>query len=512
MKGGRLERPEQNPKDIQAQLQQRHFQADIISHMRDAVVGVDNNHKVVFFNNSAERLYGKPQRQAVGRHCNDLFKTEWPQPADAVEALNSLASTGSWTGENIHLLSSGEIIFVESSVSLLKDRDGNNIGFLNVIRDIRDRKKAYWENSQLLSQLIKQRKDNEANFRMLVEAAPDGIVTLTDSGWIADCNDWMCWMTAYPKEKIVGEKFIYFVEPGDCTRVEKNMKKVSSQKNVETEFNLLKSDGSRVHAWSKMMSLQMADGAPYTVLYIRDITEKKHLDYLKDDFIALVSHEMRTPLTVIIGGLITISQDGDRLKDEERKQLIDDAIAESEELSHILDNLLELSRSQAERLKLTRTTVSIADIINKVVTRFRKKSSHRFETDLPPDLPLIEADPLRIERVIYNLLQNAVKYSPTDKDIKLLAARQTSAILVGVSDHGEGIADGDMESLFNPFQRARQAKENCTKGVGLGLVVCRRLVEAHGGRIWLESKQGQGTTCYFTLPFTLARGEASRSG
>jgi len=269
---------------------------------------------------------------------------------------------------------------------------------------------------------------------------------------------------------------------------------------LETEFNLRKGDGSCVRAWGKMASLLMADGASYTVIYMRDITERKHLDQLKDDFIGMVSHEMRTPLTVIIGGLITLSQDGERLLEEERRQLMDDAIEESEELSHILDNLLELSRSQADRLKITLATVSIADIINKVANKFRKKSAHQFLLEIPADLPLLEADPLRVERIVYNLLQNAVKYSPSGGKIKLSVALQGGSVLVCVGDNGLGIADAEMETLFNPFQRARQARENGTKGVGLGLVVCRRLVEAHGGRIWLESKEGQGTTCYFTLP------------
>ncbi len=239
--------------------------------------------------------------------------------------------------------------------------------------------------------------------------------------------------------------------------------------------------------------------------YGRDITGRKKVDQMKDDFIGMVSHEMRTPLTVIMGGLDTLCQDGAKLSLKERRQLLEDAIVESDELSHILDNLLELSRSQADRLKIATRSIDLPELARKVVDKFRRQKGQRFTLNFPQSLPVIDADPLRIERVIFNLVQNAVKYSPEGGPIELSADRLDGLIRVGIKDYGTGISEREQALLFNPFQRIERIekeKYDMSRGVGLGLVVCKRLVEAHGGHIWLESEKGRGTTVFFTLPIT----------
>jgi PAS domain S-box-containing protein len=237
----------------------------------------------------------------------------------------------------------------------------------------------------------------------------------------------------------------------------------------------------------------------FAVLFI-DITERRKLDQLKDEFISMVSHEMRTPLTVIMGGLSTLSQDHDKLTVEERENLTKNAIIESEELSHILDNLLELSRSRANRLAISYQVVELPAVIHNVIHRFENKTAHHFSVKLSEDLPIIEADAIRIERILLNLVQNAVKYTAPGKVIEVSARRQNTSVLIGVSDEGIGIAEKDRSRLFNLFERIENKKENSAPGIGLGLVVCRRLVEAHGGKIWVESQEGKGSTFCFTIP------------
>ena len=238
--------------------------------------------------------------------------------------------------------------------------------------------------------------------------------------------------------------------------------------------------------------------------YGRDVTERKKVDQMKDDFIGMVSHEMRTPMTVIMGALDTLSQDGDKLSQAERKQLLEDSALESEDLSHILDNLLELSRSQADRLKIAHKAVVISDLSKKVIDKFRKQPGHQFILKFEDGIPVIDGDPLRIERVIFNLLQNAVKYSPGGGPIELFADKQDGFVRVGIKDSGIGISSNEQALLFNPFQRVEREKYDTSRGIGLGLVVCKRLVEAHDGRIWLESEEGKGTTVFFTLPISPA--------
>ena len=168
----------------------------------------------------------------------------------------------------------------------------------------------------------------------------------------------------------------------------------------------------------------------------------------------------------------------------------------------MLGNLLELSRSQSGRLLLHAEPVNIKDVVQGTVSEIRQQSSsHQFVIDLPKALSPVPADQLRLERILYNLLENAVKYSPRGSKIRIFVKREKEHLVIGVSDQGEGISQEDQNKLFGPFQRLEDAVRSGVKGTGLGLLVCQRLVEAHGGKIWIESEAGRGSTFFFTLPF-----------
>ena len=130
----------------------------------------------------------------------------------------------------------------------------------------------------------------------------------------------------------------------------------------------------------------------------------------------------------------------------------------------------------------------------------RQSSAHQFVVDVPRKLPPVYADPLRLERILYNLLENAVKYSPQGEEIRVSVKPEKEHLIISVSDRGIGMSSADQAKLFGPFQRLEESRLEGVKGLGLGLLVCRRLVEAHGGRIWVESELGRGSTFFFTLP------------
>jgi len=225
------------------------------------------------------------------------------------------------------------------------------------------------------------------------------------------------------------------------------------------------------------------------------------VEQLKDEFIGLVSHEMRSPLTVITGALNTVITEKAYLSPKEERQLLEDAAWEAGTLAHILGNLLELSRAQAERLFLSLEPVDVKLIIRNAVRRVKRHSTiHRFVTSLPKELPPVRADVIRLERILHNLLENAVKYSPDGGYIRVSAKLDSAHLVIGVSDQGIGISREDQARLFAAFQRLENRNVEGVKGIGLGLLVCRRLVEAHGGRIWVESEPGKGSAFFFTLP------------
>jgi signal transduction histidine kinase len=225
----------------------------------------------------------------------------------------------------------------------------------------------------------------------------------------------------------------------------------------------------------------------------------KQIDRLKDEFIGLVSHELRTPLTVILGALSTVITEGDRLSPKETKQLVGDAYEEAELLSDILANLLELARAQANRLQINEEPVKIRELIENTLRKMKQQlTSHPISIDCAESL-IVNADRVRLQRILHNLVDNAVKYSAPKTKIEIFARPENGEILVGVKDKGIGITPDKQGMLFEPFQRL-EPQNSSTTGTGLGLVVCRRLVEAHGGRMWVESQPSVGSTFLFTLP------------
>ncbi len=206
-------------------------------------------------------------------------------------------------------------------------------------------------------------------------------------------------------------------------------------------------------------------------------------------------------MTVITGAINTALTESERLSPEETRQLLRDASIEAEVLSNILVNLLELSRIQANRLSLHSESIGVRKAIRNAIDEMKRQyTRHQFIVNLPKSLPQVYADELRLERILYNLLENAAKYSPEASKIRVSVKLEDKYLVFGVSDEGPGISAEDQDRVFGPFERLEESRPDGTRGVGLGLLVCRRLVEAHGGRIWVESELGKGSTFFFTMP------------
>jgi PAS domain S-box-containing protein len=231
----------------------------------------------------------------------------------------------------------------------------------------------------------------------------------------------------------------------------------------------------------------------------RDITERKKAEQLKDEFIGMVSHELKTPMTVIIGALKVATTEG--VSPEESSELIGEAVSSADSLAGLVDNLLELSRHQSNRLSLNSSQVNIAELTNGVVQKLKNKSPlHHLTINFPDTAQSAVIDKVRIERVLYNLVENAIKYSPKGGEVNIFSRSENSHLVIGVRDQGLGISKAEQAKLFQKFERLQSKDTYNIPGLGLGLRVCRILVEAHGGKIWVESEKGKGSIFYFTLP------------
>jgi two-component system sensor histidine kinase KdpD len=220
---------------------------------------------------------------------------------------------------------------------------------------------------------------------------------------------------------------------------------------------------------------------------------------LRNSLLSSVSHDLRTPLSVITGALSSLREEGATLAPPTRGELIDTAYDEANRLNRLVGNLLEMTRIEAGAVQVRKEWQPLEEVIGAALTRLERQLADRpLSTALPQDLPLVPLDSVLIEQVLVNLIENAIKYAPPARPIDITASATASAVTVTVADRGPGLPVGDEERIFEKFYRVAAA--NVPSGVGLGLTICRGIVEAHGGRIWAENRAGGGTCFMFTLP------------
>ena len=466
---------------------EQHYSA-LVRNLADAVFEIKEG-VITWCNDRVEGIYGYSKDELMGKDASFFYPTGISPTEFTKLVTRELKEKGLFYGSTEFKRKDGSVIDVEYSITRIPDKYPLEV--VAVARDITERKR--------IEEALRQ---SETNYRTLVESSPDGVISVDDKVRVIDCNEGVCQLLGYSREELKGKDFRELLASALPDKLSFYYDQLAQKGLVETEFEFLGRGGRTILVWAKIVGAYDANGRlSQALVYIRDIAERKKLDQLKDEFIGLVSHELRSPLTVIMGAVNTALTEGARLSRDEMRQLLQDAAWETEVLSHLLGNLLELSRARADRLFLSREPVNVKDIVKDVVDKIKRQTSnHSFETDLPRVLPPVHADQLRLERILYNLLENAVKYSPDGGNIKVSARLEDNHVLIGVSDEGIGISLHDQARLFSPFERLAAQRLEGVKGIGLGLLVCRRLVEAHGGRIWVESEPGRGSTFYFTLP------------
>ncbi len=227
----------------------------------------------------------------------------------------------------------------------------------------------------------------------------------------------------------------------------------------------------------------------------------EEMDQLKSDLLSMVSHELRTPLSTIKGYSTMLLEYNGRLENEERNKSLESIDRATDRLVGVVDQLLEMSRMDAGLLKLEKELVDPAALIEQAVAEARlREPDQRLEADVPPDLPLVSMDVNRIRQVLDNLIDNALKYATDAKGFTVSARRREGELVFCVADHGPGIPAGELQTIFDRMYRIKERQRPAVHGLGLGLSICKGLVEAHGGRIWAESQPGEGSQFYFTLP------------
>jgi PAS domain S-box-containing protein len=478
----------------------------VLSNMPVGVLLATGGGVVEFANDAYCEMFNLRERPEDLRNLtsNELLEKirySYAKPEEAVARVRELVRRGQAVRDEEIAMRDGRTL----SRDLVPMRGGESRGGrLWVYRDITERHTA--------AELVRQR---ELQFKVLVENLSAGVALIDDSGRFVTVNSSFMKLFGLPagadilnvNDQDWGSWQVYEEDGKTLLDVDEHpvRKAALTGKPVRGKPVGVKAPTAGDVTWMIINAepLFKPDGKiEYLVATYQDITERKQAEQVKDEFIGMVSHELKTPLTVVTGAINVVMNDA--IPEEEKRTLIGDAAWGAETMADIVDNLLELSRWQSHRLVLQQAPLNLGQTISTSVERSSKKSTrHRIVADVPATLPEVRADRTRIERILDNLIDNAIKYSPDGGEVKVSGETQGDSVLISVKDQGMGISPVGREKLFQPFERLEAVVPgSAIQGIGLGLVVCRRLVEAHGGRIWVESEPGKGSKFCFTLPMS----------
>ncbi|MEX0816366.1 MAG: ATP-binding protein [Gaiellales bacterium] len=251
--------------------------------------------------------------------------------------------------------------------------------------------------------------------------------------------------------------------------------------------------------WISISGIEFSDGVVYA---FRDVTDERRIDSLKDEFVATVSHEVRTPLSAIYGASMTLQRKDLEVGADDRARLVAVIASEADRLARIINEILLANHIDSGRLRMARERVDVTELAGGLVETLRMVApeSIRIEVAGSDGLPPIETDGDRLRQVLVNLLENAVKYSPDGGVVELRIDRKEAGVRFSVRDQGLGIPSSEYERIFDKFYRLDPHLTRGVGGTGLGLYICRELVRRLGGRISVSSETGRGSTFFVDLP------------
>jgi PAS domain S-box-containing protein len=359
-------------------------------------------------------------------------------------------------------------------------------------------------NARLYQAVTREKQRMDA----IIENSGDGVMLLDPDERITVFNRALTKMTGIPPEEAIGNECQNVLRLHD-PHTNKVMpafscpaERCKQGERFYIEGDFVRSDDIHVTLGITYSPLFDAEGQLVNVIAnVRDITRFREAQEMKSTFVSVISHELKTPVALIKGYAGTLGREDAHWDEETVRESMRVIEEEADRLTQLIDNLLDASRVQAGQMQLNKTDVRIDKLATRLVQRFRTQTDqHTFEIDFAPDFPTVQADEERLTQILTNLLSNAIKYSPQGGQITISGRFDQEQIYVAVSDQGIGIPAGERDRIFDRFYRVDSALSRSTQGAGLGLYLVRSAVKAHGGRIWVSSNAGEGSTFVFTLP------------
>lgn len=357
-------------------------------------------------------------------------------------------------------------------------------------------------NAQLYSQVTYEKQRLDA----LLDSAADGILIINANHSIERCNIAFERMFGSSRDNIQGKSHDEIIrwsrKPEGLTLedAETSGWPLTSNAHLYVEGDLARKEPPDLPVGITYAPLLTKDGTLRNIIAtIRDITKFRNAEEIKNTFVSIVSHELKTPVALIKGYVSTLRREDASWK----REIVQDSLSvieqEADRLTAMIEDLLDASRLQAGGFKPNLSDVSLPALSDRLAKRFQTQTrNNKIIVDFPEKFPVILADENRLSQLISNLLSNAIKYAPHG-EIRISGETRPERVIITISDQGPGIDAADLPHIFDRFYRSESAVRK-TKGAGLGLFLAKAIVEAHGGRIWVDPQPHSGARICFSLP------------
>ncbi|HTY55854.1 MAG TPA: PAS domain S-box protein [Candidatus Binataceae bacterium] len=487
--------------------QTRSLLAAIVQSNDDSILSGDLNWNITSFNSSAEKLYGYSADEILGHRLDVLIP---PDRLDEIRKFRASLATHSGVQhfESQRRRKDGSLFDASITMSPIYNQAGAVVGVSAITKDITERKR-----------IERELREREETFRKVFDASLDSISinAVSDGAYLA-VNENFIKYTGYTRDEVLGRtprELKVWAKVEDLKRAVTELKTRGLAYNLEAEF--VAKSGLHWPALFSAVVININD-QPCVLSFSRDITERKRaeLDLIeareqalaasqaKSEFLATMSHEIRTPMNAIIGMAELLSESS---LTSEQRGYVRIARSAGNALLSLIDNILDLSKIEGGHLKLEEIDFDLEELVEDTVESFALRAHGKGLELLYQIAPAAQCgfkgDPTRLRQVLGNLIANAVKFTAqgelmigVEKDPR---TNGTGGLRFSVRDTGIGIPAAKVQTVFESFTQIDSSITRRYGGSGLGLTICRRLVEAMGGRIWLESEPGKGTTFYFTL-------------
>jgi PAS domain S-box-containing protein len=502
------------PDDSTSHAADARYFSRILDAIADPVFVKDEQHRWVMLNDACCEFMGRPREALLGRSDPDFFP---PEEAAVFWAMDEAVLGGG--GENVSEESFTDAHGVRHDIvtkkSLFVAEDGRKF-IVGIIRDHTERKQHEREIARHLGEVERQ----QHLIGSVIENAPAGLAYL-------DRNLVLRWINP-EYVRLLGKPVSYFIGRQVFTEIATDMreilepaidKAVSERTRVELREVTIPDQPGRFWDISYVPVVAREGEIDGVMVFSQDVTDRvererlqrdqiarlQQLDKLKDQFVSMLSHELRTPIHTILGMATILEDELAGPLTEEQGQYLGRMIRVTEGLLSLVNDLLDMSLIQSGQFVISPRPIGLPEVISGVLANLAPLAQEKHQTltdDTPADLPLLDADEQRIGQVLANLVGNAIKFTPEGGHITVSARQEGDRVRCEVRDDGPGIAVEDLPRLFKRFALLDPSNTRPTRGTGLGLVISKSLVEAHGGTIGVESEKGRGSTFWFSLPLS----------